>query len=190
VALEFSARGGAAQDPPARKDWRHCSPACSTRAPAPMIRARFIARSRISRCTSASAPIGSLSGHLQTLSRNVDQAFALLKLALNDARFDADAIERVRGSSRPASSATPTTRCDGRQGVPRGRLSRHPYGRRARANSIPGGADALRPRSDARPPVRARQSQNRGGRGIDAATLAARLDETFAVGPSAATSRP
>lgn len=38
-----------------------------------------------------------ISGTLQTLSANRETAFDLLRLALNEPRFDADAVERVRG---------------------------------------------------------------------------------------------
>jgi zinc protease len=37
-----------------------------------------------------------IRGSLQTLSRHADEAFGLLKLALMEPRFDADALERVR----------------------------------------------------------------------------------------------
>lgn len=37
-----------------------------------------------------------VSGDLKTLSRHIDEAFEFLRLALNEPRFDADAIERVR----------------------------------------------------------------------------------------------
>ena len=40
-----------------------------------------------------------LSGDLKTLSRNTDEAFRLLRLAVNEPRFDADAIERVRAQT-------------------------------------------------------------------------------------------
>lgn len=38
----------------------------------------------------------SVSGDLKTLSRHVDDAFEFLRLTLNEPRFDADAIDRVR----------------------------------------------------------------------------------------------
>lgn len=37
-----------------------------------------------------------ISGHLKTLVRHIDDAFDFLSLAVNEPRFDADAIERVR----------------------------------------------------------------------------------------------
>ena len=39
----------------------------------------------------------SFRGVLRTLTRNRDRAFELLKLALTRPRFDADAVERMRG---------------------------------------------------------------------------------------------
>ena len=38
-----------------------------------------------------------LGGRLQTLSRNIERAFELLRLAVNAPRLDAEPIERVRG---------------------------------------------------------------------------------------------
>lgn len=40
-----------------------------------------------------------LSGNLKTLARHVDSAFDLLRLAVNEPRFDLDAIERVRAQT-------------------------------------------------------------------------------------------
>ncbi|MBX9740979.1 MAG: insulinase family protein [Beijerinckiaceae bacterium] len=45
---------------------------------------------------SFSADSDTFHGRLKTMTRNVDAAFALLKLAVNEPRFDTDAIERVR----------------------------------------------------------------------------------------------
>ena len=127
---------------------------------------------------------------MQTLSRNIDQAFALLKLALNDARFDADAIERVRGQlaagiKRDANDPDAMVAKAFREAAFPG----HPYSRPTRGELDRWSGDALRPRGDARPPVRARQSRITVIGAIDAATLAARLDELLAAGPSAAISR-
>ncbi|MGE3247217.1 MAG: M16 family metallopeptidase, partial [Beijerinckiaceae bacterium] len=38
----------------------------------------------------------SFSGDLKTLTRHIDDAFELLRLAVNEPRFDADALERIR----------------------------------------------------------------------------------------------
>ena len=43
-----------------------------------------------------SADRDSFSGRMQSLSRNIDRAFELLRLAVTDARIDADPLERVR----------------------------------------------------------------------------------------------
>jgi zinc protease len=45
---------------------------------------------------SANAGKEAIRASLRTLTRNLDEAFTLLGLALNEPRFDADAIERVR----------------------------------------------------------------------------------------------
>ena len=85
------------------------------------------------------------------------KAFALLKLALNDARFDADAIERVRGQlaagiKRDANDPDAMVAKAFREAAFPG----HPYGRPTRGElDTLETADALRPRSDARAAVRA-----------------------------------
>lgn len=49
---------------------------------------------------SFSASRDHFSGHLKTLTKNKDKAFSLLALALNDPRFDDDAITRMRNANQ------------------------------------------------------------------------------------------
>ena len=149
----------------ARPARRRCSPACSMRAPANSTRKPFIARSTIRRSGSPFPPTATNStGHLQTLSRNIDQAFELLALARQRAASRCRAIERVRGqinavlkreAKDPDNMAAQAWR--------RAAWPGHPYsGRRAAnwARSTPSPATISSPARDAG----ARQSEDRGRR--------------------------
>ncbi len=182
VALEFSARGGAAQDPAGKEGLATLLASLLDEGAGPHdSRAFHRAVEDLAVHIGFGADRDALSGHLQTLSRNVDQAFALLKLALNDARFDADAIERVRGQlaagiKRDANDPDAMVAKAFREAAFPG----HPYGRPTR-----GELDTLErlTRSDLeamRGRMFARDNLKIAVVGaIDAATLAARLDETF-----------
>jgi len=182
VALEFSARGGAAQDPAGKEGLATLLASLLDEGAGPHdSRAFHRAVEDLAVHIGFGADRDALSGHLQTLSRNVDQAFALLKLALNDARFDADAIERVRGQlaagiKRDANDPDAMVAKAFREAAFPG----HPYGRPTR-----GELDTLErlTRSDLeamRGRLFARDNLKIAVVGaIDAATLAARLDETF-----------
>ena len=104
-----------------------------------------------------------LTGQLQTLSRNSAQAFELLRLAVNEPRFDAEPFERVRGQiaaglKREANDPD-TMAAAGFRG---GRLAGPSlWPARARRTRRASDADARRPRRPARQNVRARQSQDR-----------------------------
>lgn len=72
----------------------------------------------------------SFRGTMRTLTRNRDEAFRLLGLALNKPRFDADAIERMRSqliSSALRSSRNPSRIA--RDAWWRAAFPNHPYGR-------------------------------------------------------------
>lgn len=97
VAMEFAIRGGAAQDPKGRAGL--CAMLASTldEGAGPYDASAFHrAVDDLAIHIGFGADRDYLSGHLRTLSRNLEPAFALLKLALSEPRFDADAIERVR----------------------------------------------------------------------------------------------
>lgn len=98
VALEFSVRGGAAQDP-AGKEGLAALLAGMLDEGAGELESRAFHRAieDLAIHMGFGADTDSVSGHLQTLSRNAPQAFDLLKLAVNAPRFDEDATLRVRG---------------------------------------------------------------------------------------------
>ena len=91
--------------PGPRRQGRHANflRACSTRAPAtsraPVPGKTRRARHRI--CFEASRD--AFNGGLETLTRNKDEAFRLLRLALTQPRMDEDAVERVREQLSPSS---------------------------------------------------------------------------------------
>ena len=97
VALEFAMRGGAAQDPADK-------PGLSTLLAATIDEGAGPLDARAFHCAIEDHAIhlgfgcdrDAMSGHMQTLSRNIDKAFELLKLALVDARLDSADVARVR----------------------------------------------------------------------------------------------
>ncbi|PPQ35998.1 zinc protease [Rhodoblastus acidophilus] len=98
VALEFSFEGGAAQDPQGKAG------AASMLAGMLDEGAGHLDSEQFQRALDDhairlhfSADRDELTGHLQTLTRNLDKAFELVTLALNAPRFDAEPLERVRG---------------------------------------------------------------------------------------------
>ena len=81
----------------------------------------------------------SFRGVLRTLTRNRDRAFELLKLALTRPRFDADAVERMRGqilAGLRRSSENPS-KIAGRK-LLKTLFPKHPYG-----NSVMGSAETV-----------------------------------------------
>ena len=81
----------------ARRARRRCSPACSTKARAISTARRSSARSTRRRSRlSFHAERDHVSGRMRTLSRNLDRAGELLRLAINAPRFDEEPFERVR----------------------------------------------------------------------------------------------
>ncbi len=97
VALEMSVRGGASQDPVGKEGLATLLGGTLDEGAGPLeSRAFHRATEDLAIHLGFNADTDGISGHLQTLSRNLDEAFALFKLALNEARFDEDAVTRVR----------------------------------------------------------------------------------------------
>ena len=97
VALDFSFRGGAAQDP-AGKAGATAMMAGLLDEGAGDMDAEAFHRALDDRAIEISfgADRDAVSGRLKTLSRSVEEAFGLLRLAMTAPRFDPEAIERVR----------------------------------------------------------------------------------------------
>ena len=97
VALEFSIISGAAQDAPDRPGTATLLAGLLDEGAGPYDAEEFHrALDDKAIHLSFNADRDHISGHLQTLERNTDAAFDLLRLALNEARLDAEPMERVR----------------------------------------------------------------------------------------------
>ncbi|GAC1335829.1 MAG: pitrilysin family protein [Beijerinckiaceae bacterium] len=97
VALEFSVAGGAAQDPKGRPGTATLLAGLLDEGAGPHDSEAFHrALDDKAIHLSFSADRDTLSGHLQTLERNTDAAFDLLRLTLNEARLDPEPMERTR----------------------------------------------------------------------------------------------
>ncbi|MDP3067260.1 MAG: pitrilysin family protein, partial [Methylocystis sp.] len=97
VALEFAIPGGASQDPCEKPGLATLLASTLDEGAGPYdARGFHRAIDDLAIHVGFGADRDAISGHLQTLSRNVDKAFGLLKLALNDARLEAGDVARVR----------------------------------------------------------------------------------------------
>lgn len=182
VALEFSLRGGAAQDP-ADKPGLATLLAALLDEGAGSYDARGFHRAidELAIHLGFGADRDSISGHLQTLSKNTDKAFELLKLALVDAHLAEPDVARVRSQlvaelKRDANDPDAMAARAFRDAA----FPDHPYGRPVRGDlsSIDtlSRADlvALRERLFARKDLKIAVVG-----AIDAQTLSDRLDATF-----------
>jgi zinc protease len=97
VAVDFSFKGGAAQDPAAKAGVAAMMASLLDEGAGEMDSEHFH-RALDDRAIEISfgADRDAVSGRLKTLSRSVEEAFDLLRLAMTSPRFDPDAIERVR----------------------------------------------------------------------------------------------
>jgi zinc protease len=98
VALEFAMRGGAAQDPEGKAGLSTLLAGLLDEGAGPYdARGFHRAIEELAIRLGFGCDRDTVSGHLQTLVRNVDPAFELLRLALCEARLEEEAIDRVRG---------------------------------------------------------------------------------------------
>ncbi len=182
VALEFSLRGGAAQDPADKPGLATLLAGLLDEGAGPYdARGFHRAVDELAIHMGFGADRDSISGHLQTLSKNTDKAFALLKLALVDAHLAEADVARVRSqlvaelkrdANEPDSMAAKAFR--------EAAFPEHPYGRPARGelSSI---------ESLSRPDLLALQHRLFAKKdlkiavvgAIDAQTLSEHLDATF-----------
>jgi zinc protease len=187
VALEFAIRGGAAQDPAGKAGLATLLGGLLDEGAGP-----YDARGFHRAIEDLAIRLGfgcdrdTISGHLQTLARNTDEAFELLRLAICEARLEPAAIDRVRGQiaaglKRDANDPDALVAKAFREAAFPG----HPYGRPVRGELdnldrlTRDDLDALRSR------ILARSDLVIAVVGaIDAATLAAKLDATFGALPA------
>ena len=98
VALEFSVRGGTSQDPADKAGTAAILAALFDEGAGAYDSAGFqqaLEEKAIE--LSFGADRDAFLGRLRTLTKNIDAAFELLRLALNETRLDAEPLERVRG---------------------------------------------------------------------------------------------
>jgi zinc protease len=186
VALEFSINGGASQDAPNRPGTATLLAGLLDEGAGPYDAEAFHrALDDKAIHLSFSADRDHISGHLQTLERNTDAAFELLRLALNEAHFDPEPTERVREQmvatlrrdlNDPEAMANRAFRATA--------FPHHPYGRAVRGelDTLPSIAradlDDLRKRAFARATLKIAAVG-----AINAASLARLLDEVFGSWP-------
>ncbi len=109
IAMDFTFRGGASEDPADKAGVATMVSALLDEGAGEMDAQAFQRRMQETAVEiSFSAGRDFFHGSLRTLAQNRDDAFALLRLALTKPRFDADAIERTR-SHRLASLRRETT---------------------------------------------------------------------------------
>lgn len=97
VAFDFAFKAGAAQDPAGKPGVAHMLGGLLDEGAGPYDAEAFHrAMDDLAIEISFHAEHDNFHGQLKTLSRNIDPAFELLRLAVCEPRLDADAIERVR----------------------------------------------------------------------------------------------
>ncbi len=97
VAVDVAFRGGAAQDPPGRAGTMSMVANLLDEGAGPLDADAFH-RAMDDKAVELSFSVDRdhVAGRVKTLSKNVDAAVDLLRMAVNQPRFDGDAVERVR----------------------------------------------------------------------------------------------
>ncbi len=100
VAIEFAFRGGAVQDPDDKMGLAEMTVSTLDEGAGDLDSTAFHGRmERKAIELQVRASREHVRGTLRTLKENQDEAFDLLRLALNEPRFDAPAVERIRAQS-------------------------------------------------------------------------------------------
>ncbi len=100
VAIEFAFRGGAAQDPDDKAGLAEMTVSTLDEGAGDLDGTAFHARmERKAIELQIRASREHVRGTLRTLKENQDEAFDLLRLALNEPRFDPSAVERIRAQT-------------------------------------------------------------------------------------------
>ncbi len=188
VALQLAFKGGASQDPSAKPGVANLLAGLLDEGAGSLDAEAFhTALDEDAIELSFSADRDMLTGRLQTLSRNSARAFELLRLAVNEARLDAEPFERVRSqiaaglkreANDPDTAASRSFRATAYEG--------HPYGLPVR-----GDLDVLPTLTqgdliDLRAKTFARENLKIAVVGaIDALSLARHLDDIFGALPRA-----
>ncbi len=187
VAFEFGFKGGGAQEAPSKAGANAMLAALMDEG-AGALDADAFHRALDDKAIeiSFSSDRDSFNGRMKTLTRHLEPAVDLLRLAVNEPRLDADAIERVRsqmiaGLKREAKDPDTLAGNAWREAA----FGAHPYGQPARGSldTVPNVArgDLLALRAA----MMARDSLKIAVVGaVDAATLGAHLDHAFAALPA------
>lgn len=130
LAMDFAFPGGAAQDPDGSAGATYLMTGLMDEGAGELDADAFQTR-LADKAVSISFDAGrdEIHGSLQTLSRHAGEAFALLKLALTEPRFDADAVERVRAQVKSGlmrAAQNPESIC--REAFAAMTFPDHPYG--------------------------------------------------------------
>jgi len=98
IAMQFAFVGGAAQDPVGKEGLAQFMAGLLDEGAGPYDSRSFQQKLQTLAISLSFSPDRDyISGSMQTLTANRDEAFDLLRLALTQPRFDKDAVERVRG---------------------------------------------------------------------------------------------
>lgn len=193
IAVEFAFKGGAAQDPAGKAGAATLLAGLLDEGAGPYDSEGFHrALDEDAIEMSFSADRDFVTGRMQTLSRNAPRAFALLRLAVTEARLDLEPFERVRGQ------ITATLRREASDpDVVAGRSFRalaypnHPYGLPVRGDLASLSTLTRAGLLDLRGAMFARDNLKVAAVGaIDAATLAGYLDDVFGRLPAKANAVP
>ena len=189
IAIEFAFRGGASQDAPAKAGGAAMLAGLLDEGAGPYDSSAFHeALDDHAIHLHFSSDRDHLTGHFQTLARNAQPAFELLRLAVCEARLDETSIERVRAqlvasirreAKDPDAMAARAFRAKAFPG--------HPYGMPPRGDLETLAAIQRADLVEARARMMARDNLVIGVVGaIDAATLQKRLDAVFSDLPASA----
>ena len=97
VAVRFAFRGGSTQDPADKEGLAYFVSAMMDEGAGPLDSVAFQERGQaLAMRMNFDASRDVMLGNVQTLSENKEEVFDLVRLALTQARFDDDAVERVR----------------------------------------------------------------------------------------------
>ncbi len=101
ISMSFAFKGGTALDPEGKDGTARLMAGLLDEGAGPYDGVQFHRKlDDISARFSMSVGLDNTVGSMRTLASNRDAAFELLRLALNEPHFDADAVERVRGQLR------------------------------------------------------------------------------------------
>ncbi|NJM29953.1 MAG: insulinase family protein [Rhizobiales bacterium] len=193
IAMEFSFAGGAALDPPGKEGATHFITGMMDEGAADLDGPTFQAkRDELAVKLSFDAGLDNFEGSLQTLSRNRDAAFELLRKALTAPRFEELAFRRVQNQFlvSAANNAQDPEKIASRRWMEQA-FGQHPYARGSEGNEatiaklVPDDLRAMHKR------LFVKQGLTISVVGdIDSATLGALLDKTFGALPEKAEGGP